>query len=282
MRVSVEVKGEGLPVVVVPGGLTGWLSWEPHASRLAASRRPVRVQLLSVQLGLEGEPLPADYSIRTESSMLLHVLDTFGFERPLDVVGWSFGGLVALDFALDHPARVRSLTLIEPPAFWVLRERDEFGRELARIEAQMRALTGDITPEQVAWFAETIGLVPAGKKASDQPWWNLWLVHRLSLRNGFAPFDHHDRLERLRSFDRPTLLVQGERATSDGSTPWAHRVMDALAQELPRVWRLELPAGHAPHLVSMDRFLATLGDFHRMVERGVWVMEAPRPEAPGP
>jgi hypothetical protein len=39
-----DVKGEGEPLVLVPGGLTGWLSWIPHAERLAATRKTIRVQ----------------------------------------------------------------------------------------------------------------------------------------------------------------------------------------------------------------------------------------------
>lgn len=35
------------------------------------------------------------------------------------MVGHSYGGVVALYLAATHPAGVRSLTLIEPPAFWL-------------------------------------------------------------------------------------------------------------------------------------------------------------------
>ena len=58
-----EVSGQGRPLVLVPGGLTGWLSWKPHAERLSAAYRVVRVQLLSVDLGLQNEqsPTPAGY-----------------------------------------------------------------------------------------------------------------------------------------------------------------------------------------------------------------------------
>jgi pimeloyl-ACP methyl ester carboxylesterase len=42
------------------------------------------------------------------------------------LVGYSYGGVVALDLALAHPHRVRTLTLIEPVLFNILRET---GRE---------------------------------------------------------------------------------------------------------------------------------------------------------
>jgi pimeloyl-ACP methyl ester carboxylesterase len=44
------------------------------------------------------------------------------------LVGYSYGGVVALDMALAHPDRVRTLTLIEPVLFNVLREA---GKEFA-------------------------------------------------------------------------------------------------------------------------------------------------------
>ncbi len=32
-----EVTGQGDPIVLVPGGLSGWLSWIPFAERLSKS-----------------------------------------------------------------------------------------------------------------------------------------------------------------------------------------------------------------------------------------------------
>ena len=40
---------------------------------------------------------------------------------PVDLIGHSFGGTVALRIALERPALVRSLTLIEPVLFSILR-----------------------------------------------------------------------------------------------------------------------------------------------------------------
>lgn len=52
------------------------------------------------------------------------------------LVGYSYGGVVALDMALAHPSRVRTLTLIEPVLFNVLREA---GKEFAFAQfARMR------------------------------------------------------------------------------------------------------------------------------------------------
>jgi pimeloyl-ACP methyl ester carboxylesterase len=249
--------GTGPPLVLIGGGLTGWASWEPHQQRLAASREVVRLQLLSVQYGLEDRGLPEGYSVRTESGALAAALDRLGWTQPLDLVAWSFGALITLDFALENPHRVRSLVLIEPPAFWVLPDRGRRDPQVQALEPLLRGLRGEISETQLEAWARAVGLVPPGTPARDLPQWPVWLEHRRSLRNCGAALDHSDEPSRLASFPRPVLLVTGT-----GTPPWLRRITDTLAAGFPHVRTLEIPAGHAPQLVSMDRFLEELAAFH--------------------
>jgi hypothetical protein len=57
-----DTSGNGEPLILVSGGLTGWFSRIPHAEALAASRRVIRLQLISVAPGLSGAPPPPNYS----------------------------------------------------------------------------------------------------------------------------------------------------------------------------------------------------------------------------
>ena len=260
MKMQAEVTGKGPPLVLVGGGLTGWLGWEPHAERLAANRRVVRVQLLNVQYGLENRPLPSGYSVKMEAQALAATLDELELSEAIDIAAWSYGALVTLDYALDNPARIRSLTLIEPPAFWVLRASGGLDAEAEQTAAMLRTLHGDISEDQLEQFLCGVGFCPPGQSPRKLPQWPLWVQHRQSLRNSPAALDHRDDLKRLRAFQPPVLLVKGT-----GSARFLHQITNVLAVELPNARIAEMPGGHAPHIASMDRFLEQMKAFQASV-----------------
>lgn len=260
LEMQVQVTGEGPPLVLVGGGLTGWKSWEPHAEQLAAARTVARLQLLNVQYGLEDWPLPEGYSVGMESAALAATLDGLGWREPLDLVAWSYGALITLDFALNYPERVRTLTLIEPPATWVLPDKGLNDPDMQAL--QSFEMDDDVSEADLEEFLRIAGLVPPGGVPKELPQWSVWMEHRRSLRGDFDPLGHDDDLGRLRTFDRPVLL-----ATGTGTAPYYVRILDTLAAHFPRARTIEMPAGHAPHIVSMDRFLAELARFHKRAER---------------
>jgi pimeloyl-ACP methyl ester carboxylesterase len=262
-----KVTGAGVPLVFVGGGLTGWISWDAHAERLSPTRKVVRLQPLSVAWGLENRPLPADYSVKTEGRAIAAALDELDLTGPVDIVGWSFGGLATLDFALDHHERIRTLTLIEPPALWVLHALGALDEEAQKSEAALKALSGDISEAQLEEFLGVVGFARPGVPVRDLPQWPVWNRHRQSLRNSWAVVLYRNDLARLTAFGKPVLLVKGT-----GSSRFLHQAIDAMASRFRRARVIELPAGHAPQIVSMDRFLETIAVFQA---------DAVKPHEPG-
>jgi pimeloyl-ACP methyl ester carboxylesterase len=101
--------GTGRPVVVVHGTLGRAASWYPVASRLADTAEFFLVERRG--RGGSGE-LRSPHSIGVEVGDVLAVIDRVGGSA--DLVGHSYGGVVALEAALRAPAVIRRLALYEP------------------------------------------------------------------------------------------------------------------------------------------------------------------------
>jgi len=108
----VQEIGAGPPVVMIHGLLIGSLaSWYFTAAPALARRHRVRVYDLRGHG--RSERATSGYDIRTMTADLAALVADL--DGPIDVVGHSWGGLVALRFAIDHPARVRRLAIVEAP-----------------------------------------------------------------------------------------------------------------------------------------------------------------------
>ena len=248
-----ERTGTGDPIVLVPGSLSGWISWIPHARALAANREVIRVQLRGLELVGSGQPLPANYSTATETDALLATVDALGLER-FDLAGWSLGGHVALAFTLAHPDRVRTLTLIEPAAMWVLRQAGYPAADLAALETHDRAFAGRaITPEDLKRFLVRTGLGSPGDDFESHPSWPIWMRNRQILASIGMVWDDDTSLDRLRALDMPMLVVHGTHSDLADIT-----ISRTVAAAAPGATLIELPGDHACHLQSGEAFLAAL------------------------
>lgn len=252
-----EVTGQGEPILLMPGGLSGWLSWIPFAERLSKERMVVRAQLRSIELAEAGEPLPDDYDgTLTERDALLATVDELGLDS-FDLAGWSHGGAVALALALECPERVRTLTLIEPAAFWILRETGRATDALAETEAYDHSMMGrEITVQDLKDFLVRVGFGAPGDDFESLPTWPVWVRNRQVLSTSGTLYAYTDSLYRLRALDIPVLAVKGTDTTEHLAT-----VVDDLAAAVPRGRLLELSGGHACHIQNIDRFLEEL-DVH--------------------
>lgn len=248
-----DVTGHGQPIVLVPGTLTGWASWVAHAERLSATRQVVRVQLRNVELAEQGTPVPASYGVQDEVEGLLATVDAMGLDR-FDLAGWSLGGLVALAFAMEHPARVRTLTLVEPAAVWLLRETGYQDPEFAREESADRELAGtEITIEDLKTFLVRAGIGDENTSVEAHPRWPLMVRNRQVLSTVISIWDYRGSLKELRQLDVPILAVRGgESVRTDRS------IVAAIVENAPNASLLELPGDHSCHIEHLDAFLEAL------------------------
>jgi pimeloyl-ACP methyl ester carboxylesterase len=100
-------------VVMLHGLLLGTLaSWYFTAAPSVARSR--RVVLYDLRGHGRSDRARTGYDAATMARDLGAVAERLG-DEPIDLVGHSFGALVALRFTLDEPARVRRLVLVEAP-----------------------------------------------------------------------------------------------------------------------------------------------------------------------
>ena len=241
------------------GGVYGAAMFATHARELSGDFDVIRVQTLNVQNAVNGAPMPSDYSVTAEAIALLQTLSVIGVTGQIDIVGSSFGAVVALHFAATYPDRVRTVTLFEPPAFWILPE-SEYERDPALRE--MRDLTSAMTPsaspsdEQVFRFRCLLGACPPGIPGDADPAHAEWEVSRRAMRGLAAIPAHREDRARLAQLTSPVLLLTGSE-----TVPFHRRINELLARALPRVETAELPGGHSAPRTSSAAFIQRLRAF---------------------
>jgi len=112
-------KGSGIPVVLIHGGLGDYREWNPQIERISSHYRVIAYSRRYNYPNNNAE-IP-DHSATVEARDLAALLDALKLER-VHIVGYSYGALTALFFATEHPKRVRSLTMAEPPILGWLSE----------------------------------------------------------------------------------------------------------------------------------------------------------------
>ncbi|GAC1351039.1 MAG: hypothetical protein NVSMB1_00270 [Polyangiales bacterium] len=249
--------GEGSPLAIIGGGITGVKDWAGIASRLAAGHhRVIRAQQIAVQYGLEDRPLPSSYSIKTEGDAFGQALDHAGITGPVDIVGHSSGALNALQFALDHPDRVHTLTLSEPPAYFLLDEQQKTLPMVVEWASVLRKCSSGAGEPEVDLFLHALGVVKPGMPAKEHPVWPAFVAHRRSMRAFPAILEQHEDSRRLDEFRRPVLLVRG------ANTVAIHVMFnDAVKKHFPSAAVLTFPGGHNAVVAAGDKFADELQKF---------------------
>jgi 2-hydroxymuconate-semialdehyde hydrolase len=109
---NVHDQGEGFPVVLIHGsgpGVSAWANWRLNLPVLAQRCRVIAPDMAG--FGFTERKPGESYSMQGWLDHLLGLLDALGLPQ-VDIVGNSFGGALALQFAQRHPERVRKLVVM--------------------------------------------------------------------------------------------------------------------------------------------------------------------------
>ncbi len=205
-EVMVREVGEGEPtLVLIHGAEADSTMWEPYMEGLARGRRVIAVDLPGH--GGTDAPEDLDASAKGIAAWFSTLLEAGGLD-PVDLLGHSMGGTVAIHIALEAPASVRRLVLVDTgglcwPAGPIGKDVDKFLRVLVE---------GEMDEERARKMAaEIYGWDADGEAARGSA--RFWVQPgvRSFFSNGGLVFTRPLPVWRLRELAPPTFLIWGER-----------------------------------------------------------------------
>lgn len=207
----------------------------------------------------------AELDISVFVAELANLRDRLGLERAF-VLGTSWGGMLAIEYALARPSGLAGLVLnstlasVETWAAEVASLRDALSKELREALGSndpdgpaYRAAEREFNARHVCRAIDAPELKRMQQARSDEVYRALWGPNEWTPTGKLAGWDVRDR---LREITVPILLTAGRH---DLCTP---RVFDELRRGLPhaRTFRFE-NSSHMPQLEEADAFVAQVEEF---------------------
>lgn len=275
-RLAYREAGEGAAIVLLHGLTASSVSWVPVGNRLAEGARVLAPDLLGH--GASDKPR-GDYSPAAHANLLRDLLKEVGCDR-VTLVGHSFGGGVALQFAYQFPEQCERLVLVASGGLGrevgkVFRAATLPGlgaavglawhpraQHLRDVRDRVRGRVRNASQVQAGSAATGRG-TPAGSVRDVQRPWTMDRAARQAFRSevrGTVDLRGQrvtagDRLAVLA--EKPTLIIWGAR---DGVIPVRHGLAAAVA--LPHGRLVVLPrSGHEPHREEPVRVAHEVGRF---------------------
>lgn len=217
LAVNVEEKGDGSPVLFI-SGTGGDLRQRPNVldGPLAQTRHVIAYD----QRGLGQTEKPAGpYSMEDYGDDAANLLDALGFDQ-VDVVGVSFGGMVAQHLAIRHPHKVKKLVLCctSPGGDMPSYPFHELPDDLSPVERMMKLMHISDTRRDQQWQADNPDSV---KKMVEMTEATVIEDHnnpdaRMGARLQLEARANHDTSNDLPAINLPTLICAGK---YDGIAP---------------------------------------------------------------
>jgi 3-oxoadipate enol-lactonase len=233
-----DEQGSGEPLLLIMG--LSYPSYMWHRSRPVLAKLFRTMALDNRGVGQSDAP-PGVYSIALMAEDAAAVLDAAGV-RSAHVFGVSMGGMIAQEFALQYPNRVRSLIL----GCTAAGGPHAVQAEPQALEALLRR---DVTPEQsreamIPFLYDAA--TPRERIAEDMAIRMKWYPTAQGYMGQIQGIFGWEAYSRIRQITAPTLVIHGE---SDRLVPPANARL--IAEKIPGA-KLRLIA-HAGHIFETDQ-----------------------------
>lgn len=239
--------GKGEPIVLLHGFLGGTAYWVPLATGLKHAHDVIAVDLP----GFAGSTkVPAPETLGGYAGVVVELMDDLGV-KSCSLLGFSMGGMIAQQAALDYPSRIEKLVLYGSAAIGDLPHRFEsWEASIARIEREGVEPTADRTV--ATWFVE----------GAKHPFYS---VCREACRGAYGPscitvmraMQKWNSVARLKDIRIPTLVIVGDK---DRSTKVSDSIV--LWEGIPGAQLCVLPGcAHGAHMEKPGLFNRVLAEF---------------------
>lgn len=205
VRCYYEIRGEGEPLLLIPGLGGSCRTWDPVLPEL--SRQFTLILFDNRGMGRSVAKRPAR-DLAHLSADIIELLDFLQLDRA-HVIGISLGGIIAQRLAIDHPSRIDRLALVSCT--------DRFSPYLRQIATLLGHALRHFPPETFLRTVELLGTAPEYLDAHADE-----IERRVTLKcgEGFSRRALADQLRCLACSDReaeqegpitnPTLVLAGE------------------------------------------------------------------------
>lgn len=230
-RIYYEVEGMGRTLILIHGAWTShtWWRWQ-----IPVLSKDYRVLTIDVRGHGFSTPLESASSVEGFSHDLESVIEKTG-SNEVALIGWSMGGLIAMQYCLDHPSRVKALILLATRGhrnpqmkrkirIQYLRARLNFFTKIVaprKYDMKTSQFPGD--EDDIKNEIETMLSPSVSQEVSD------WVMDDISKRPGQDFYEVARSIwgwgpgEELRKIRAPSLIMVGE---DDRTTPpdFSHRL----------------------------------------------------------
>jgi pimeloyl-ACP methyl ester carboxylesterase len=253
-RIVGEDIGGRLPVVVLHGGPGATHQYLEPLDVLAESGRRI-VFYDQIGCGRSDRPTdPAFFETQTFVDELVTLRVALGLHR-VHLVGQSWGGMLAMQYALERPAGLASIVVADSPA--------DMGQWVSEANRLRAALPSDVQRVLAEHEAAGTTTAPEYGAAVERDNFVYLVMNGPSEFHVIGKLASWSILDRLHEIETPTLLISG---AHDEATP---AIVGAIAERIPHAeWVLFEESSHTPHLEQPDAFSATVRAFLAGVESG--------------
>jgi pimeloyl-ACP methyl ester carboxylesterase len=188
IKVYYEVYGEGQPIVLLHGSYyTIEMNWAQLIPELAKTRKVIAIEMQG-----HGHTAYSDRKLSraTLASDVEQVIDYLKIDSA-DIAGYSFGGQVAYQFAIQSPKRLRKLVIISST-----HKTEGWVAEISGVFKQMKPEHFENSPMQAAYNAV----------APDKANWTKFLQQMMTA--AAEPFNLGD--DNIAKITAPVLIISGD------------------------------------------------------------------------